>query len=127
MGKKDSGIKKFLFYLFRWQLSTPILWLVVRNLGTGIWSTILANLIGASIFFWVDKVIFKSRNIELWYLKSGRCHKCNHQGQLYRLVKANNYDRTQAKPIFLCGSCSQDKLKQLKIRGIKISTEKPQL
>ena len=59
MGQKNS-LKKFLLYLFRWQLSTPILWLVVKNLGTGIKATIFANLIGGLIFFWVDKLIFKS-------------------------------------------------------------------
>ena len=46
------NMKRFALYLLRWQLSTPILWLVVRNLGVGIWSTIIANLIGGAIFFW---------------------------------------------------------------------------
>lgn len=53
--------KKFLLYLFRWQLSTPILWLVVRNLGMGMSSTIIANLIGGAIFFWVDIFIFSPK------------------------------------------------------------------
>ena len=59
------NMKRFALYLFRWQLSTPILWLVVRNLGVGIWSTIIANLIGGSIFFWVDRFIFTSKAVEV--------------------------------------------------------------
>lgn len=59
-------LRKYFFYLIRWQLSTPILaicliWL--SSLGE-IWSTIIANLIGGLIFFWVDKVIFKEKKDE---------------------------------------------------------------
>ena len=48
-------------YLFRWQLSTPILaiftyWLI--DYGT-IVSAIVANLIGGIIFYHIDKRIFK--------------------------------------------------------------------
>ena len=48
-------------YAFRWQLSTPIyaviLCFVSDNLGyTG--KTVLANFVGACIFYWVDKFIF---------------------------------------------------------------------
>lgn len=57
-------IRKYLLYIIRWQLSTPILaicliWL--SSLGE-IWSTIIANFIGALIFFWIDKLIFKDNN-----------------------------------------------------------------
>ena len=57
-------IRKYLLYIVRWQLSTPILaicliWL--SSLGE-IWSTIIANFIGALIFFWIDKLIFKDNN-----------------------------------------------------------------
>lgn len=113
-------MKKFLFYLLRWQLSTPIIWLVVRNLGTGLMATIIANLIGGCIFFWVDKIIFRSNKPEIWYLKKGKCSKCKKSGDLYRLVKAENYDRTNAVPKFLCADCSLEKLKQLNIKSIKI-------
>lgn len=59
-------LKKYFFYLIRWQLSTPILavcliWL--SSLGE-IWSTIIANFIGALIFFWIDKIIFKEKKDE---------------------------------------------------------------
>ena len=52
-----------MFYLIRWQLSTPILAAVIyalKNCSTLI-STIIANLIGGLIFFWVDRLIFKKR------------------------------------------------------------------
>ena len=48
-------MNRFILYLIRWQLSTPILWLVVRQLGASLTSTVIANLIGGAIFFWVDK------------------------------------------------------------------------
>jgi len=61
-------LKKFLFYLGRWQLSSVILAPVIAIMkgnsiiGTPIdwYSAIVANLIGGCIFFWVDKyLIFK--------------------------------------------------------------------
>ena len=55
-------LKKYLFYLIRWQLSTPILavcliWL--SSLGE-IWSTIIANFIGAILMYPVDRFIFSN-------------------------------------------------------------------
>lgn len=52
---------KFILYLIRWQLSSPILAIAIvlfAGLGTW-WSTVLANLIGGCIFFFVDKIIFE--------------------------------------------------------------------
>lgn len=54
--------KKYILYLFRWQLSTPILAICCigfNKYGT-LTATILANLVGGLIFFWVDRLIFKS-------------------------------------------------------------------
>ena len=53
--------KRFFMYALRWQLSTPIyaiiLYCVSDKLGyTG--KTVLANFVGACIFYWVDKYIF---------------------------------------------------------------------
>lgn len=56
---------KFLLYLLRWQLSTPILAVCVvwlNRYGTTV-STVVANLIGGCIFFWVDRLIFKNKDI----------------------------------------------------------------
>lgn len=53
--------KRFGAYLLRWQLSTPILAVVLdwlSDINTWI-ATIVANLIGGCIFYWVDKYIFK--------------------------------------------------------------------
>lgn len=60
--KGKLTIKKFLLYLFRWQLSTPTLAIVLYLLHTNtILETIIANLIGGIIFFWIDRKIFKER------------------------------------------------------------------
>ena len=59
-------LKKYLFYLIRWQLSTPILAVCISlfsNFGN-LASTIIANLIGGIIFFWIDKLIFKEKKDE---------------------------------------------------------------
>lgn len=53
-------LKKLFFYILRWQLSTPILYLVMATLPFDtLTKTIIANLIGALVFFPVDEVIFK--------------------------------------------------------------------
>ena len=55
---------KLLLYLFRWQLSTPILAIVLHFLHEkygNLPSTIIANLIGGLVFYKIDKHIFKSR------------------------------------------------------------------
>ena len=59
-------IKKYLLYLIRWQLSTPVLaicFTFLNQYGT-ITSSIIANLIGGLLFFWVDKWIFEHRKEE---------------------------------------------------------------
>jgi len=107
--------------LFRWQLSTPILWFVVRSLGVGISSTIIANLVGGAIFFWVDRFIFTSRSVEMWHIKEkGKCDNCGRQTGLWRLVLAPNYDKRQSSPEFLCMKCSKKKTDKLRRQGIKI-------
>ena len=58
-------MKKFFLYLVRWQLSSPIL--AVCMVWMGGWNvaiaTIVANLIGGCIFFWVDSWIFKEKKV----------------------------------------------------------------
>lgn len=63
-------MKKFILYLIRWQCSSPILYICLQflNLGT-LWNTIIANLIGGIIFFWVDKWIFNKNKKENDYGK----------------------------------------------------------
>ena len=112
---------KFLLYVTRWQLSTPILWIVVSHLGTSIEATVVANLIGASIFFWVDKVIFRARSLVVWeVVNAGECADCGINGSVRRLTLAPGgsknrvYDRrNDDHPEFRCHSCSRDKLSRL--------------
>lgn len=54
--------KKYIMYLLRWQLSTPVLALALVLLSSlhVIWATIIANLIGGLIFFPFDYRIFKN-------------------------------------------------------------------
>lgn len=56
-------MRRFILYLIRWQLSTPILaacLILLSSLGE-IWGTVIANLIGGCLFFIVDKKIFKEK------------------------------------------------------------------
>lgn len=54
-------MKKHILYLLRWQISSPILALCLYYLDLGIiLNTIIANLIGGCIFFWIDRLIFKN-------------------------------------------------------------------
>lgn len=54
---------RFIVYLIRWQLSTPILAICIKWFSNyGYWErTAIANLIGAFIFFWFDKLLFKEK------------------------------------------------------------------
>lgn len=113
-------MRRFALYLIRWQLSTPILWLVVRQLGASLYATVIANLVGGMIFFWVDRFIFTSKAIEVWHIKEGRCDKCGSVTHLWRLIKTTGYDRSQATPVFLCMRCSKEKTDELRAKGIPV-------
>ena len=55
---------KFILYLIRWQLSTPILALCLNFLQFNtLINTIIANFIGGIIFYWVDKYIFNKKEV----------------------------------------------------------------
>lgn len=64
MTKKE--IKRYLAYLLRWQMSTPIMAPVTKVLGATILGAFSANLVGGLIFFWIDKFIFGSDRKDLW-------------------------------------------------------------
>lgn len=114
-------IKKYLLYLFRWQLSTPIL-AICLYLPFGVTEkTIIANLIGGLIFFWIDRFIFTSKTLTpQWEVADNiicaDCHKTFQRG--YRLVKSKKYDRTSSKPEFRCEKCSLTKSQYQKEVGI---------
>ena len=60
--RKKNSLVKFLLYLGRWQLSSPLLALCLIWLEPvgAVWATVIANLIGAIIMYPVDKFIFSS-------------------------------------------------------------------
>jgi hypothetical protein len=93
---------------------------VVRKMGTSFYSTVIANLIGGAIFFWVDRFIFTSQAVEVWHLKEGTCDKCGVRSHLWRLVKTAGYDKSDAVPVFLCMKCSKEKTDELRAKGIPV-------
>ena len=51
-------MRRLLLYIIRWQLSTPILYVCMARLPFDpLFKTVVANLIGALIFFPVDRAI----------------------------------------------------------------------
>jgi len=119
------NFKRYFLYLIRWQLSTPILaialiWLATLNKWV---ATIIANLVGGLIFFWVDKLIFTSEKLaNQWEVRENiRCADCGEVKRGYRLAKAKNYDKTTDKaPQFRCEKCSEKKTEELRKIGIQI-------
>jgi len=124
LNKSSSNIwKRYIFYLFRWQLSTPILAGVLYLLSgmNEILVTVIANFIGGLIFFWIDKMIFKVKYLNpLWEIKDNiTCTDCGKMCKGYRLVKSENYDKlTDKNPKFRCSECSDKKIKELKKSGV---------
>jgi hypothetical protein len=114
-------VKKLFLYCFRWQLSTPILYFVILICGPGIIGTILANLVGALIFFWVDAWLFKSRNFAEWEVKRlGVCHDCGKVGSVRRLSYHKSSDsvydrRDDPDPQYRCHFCSAEKYSSLNL------------
>ena len=118
------NLKQYGLYLVRWQLSTPILAIVLIWLGsTGkLFATIVANAIGGLIFFWVDRFIFTSPALKAhWEIQDAAlCCDCGVSARGYRLVKTENYDKTKAVPRFRCEVCSQKKTQQLRQTGVLV-------
>ena len=121
----DANIKRYGLYLIRWQLSTPILAAVLYLLADlgALMATIIANLIGGLIFFWVDRLIFTSRTLATpawWEVREEvRCVDCSTIARGYRLVMTKDYDRTNdPAPEFRCEACSKKKSEELKRRGV---------
>ena len=118
IGDSMKLTKKYVLYLIRWQLSTPILSIVLKllsNMST-LTATIIANLIGGLIFFWVDKIIFKKKSdIPLWEIKENvECYDCHKETKGYSIVEWGNYDRTEDKnPQYRCKDCSINKMKTI--------------
>lgn len=118
------SLKRYILYILRWQLSTPILALVLIWLGSAgkLKATVIANFIGALIFFWVDRFIFTSKFLQpQWEVQDNiECSDCGKLARGYRLVKTNNYDKLKSEPIFRCELCSQIKTEKLRKEGVKV-------
>jgi hypothetical protein len=104
-------------------LSTPLLaWCVIVFAFLGAtWATVIANLIGGLIFFWIDKFIFQSESLDAnWQVQEKvECADCGNLTRGYRLVKSKNYDKSHDKhPQFRCEKCSEIKTKQMQSHGI---------
>jgi len=116
--------KRYLLYLFRWQLSTPILAgvLFLCSNISDFSATVIANFIGGIIFFWVDMFIFTSHSLDVqWEVKEiSKCVDCGKETRGYRVVKAKNYNRLKQDPEFRCEQCSTKKTQELRDRGIEI-------
>jgi hypothetical protein len=113
--------KKYAFYLIRWQLSTPILAVVLILLAAipTLLATIIANLIGGLIFFWVDRFIFRSLSKNpLWEICDDvMCFDCGRQGRGYRIVEWLGYNRRHDNsPQFRCEECKDRKAQEVKER-----------
>jgi hypothetical protein len=115
-------IKQYLLYLTRWQLSSPILAFCLMYLHFGVtWNTVIANLVGGLIFFWVDKFIFTSKVINpQWEVAENIvCVDCGKRARGYRIVRARRYNKTRDKfPEFRCEKCSSIKFQKQKEQGI---------
>jgi DNA-directed RNA polymerase subunit RPC12/RpoP len=119
------NLKRYGLYLVRWQLSTPILAVVLYMLsGTGkIMATTIANLIGGLIFFWGDKFIFTSGLLSVqWEVRDAVvCVDCGKEARGYRIVKAAGYDKSRdVRPEFRCEECSKKKTEELRRQGIEV-------
>lgn len=79
-------MKRYILYLLRWQSSgivlAPILE-IMKNQNV-VLVTIIANLIGGMIFYWVDKKIFKEKKMD-----NNLNDIINHFGLKNQLIKLN--------------------------------------
>ena len=112
-------LKKYSLYLIRWQLSTPILAVVVAYFAyLGEWAAAaIANLIGGLFFFWVDRIIFRTLARDpLWEIKENEtCADCGKKGTCYRVVEWLGYNRRKDKnPEYRCEVCREEKLKLIR-------------
>lgn len=119
-----TNYKQYAIYLVRWQLSTPILALVLIALAgiNKLFATVVANLIGGLIFFWVDRFIFNSPLLKAqWEVQDNiECYDCGITARGYRLIKTANYDKSKSAPKFRCEPCSQKKTQLLRKQGVEV-------
>lgn len=113
---KKNFFKRYGLYLIRWQLSTPILAIALVYLSSlgEFWATVIANLIGGLIFFWIDKLIFRKKaKLPKWEIQQGTCIDCGKEDLVYRIVEWGRYDRSDAEPQWRCRECSLKKMENI--------------
>lgn len=101
--------KRYILYLIRWQLSTPILALSMMYFHFGVtWNTIIANFVGGLIFFWVDRYIFRAKNpVPLWEMADNIvCDGCSQTVKRGYRPAGTAEDGKQALRGFHCEACS---------------------
>ncbi len=113
IAKMKINFKKYGLYLLRWQLSTPVIAVVLIFLASmNKWvATAIANLIGGLIFFWIDRLIFASKkNIKCDIKEDIKCFKCGEITEGYYLVKTENCNNiNDIRPKFICENCLKKK------------------
>ncbi len=125
-------LRRYMLYLIRWQLSTPILAPVVAWFkhspspfgNASDWAgSAVANLIGGLIFFWVDRFIFSAKlDGPTWaVVDSVQCADCGVTTRGYRLLTTRNYDKLHdPAPQFRCEACSLKKVEALRQQGVAV-------
>lgn len=113
-------MKRFLLYLLRWQLSTPVLAVIVYLITNELLATFIANLVGGCIFYWVDKFIFTSKFLNpLWEIKrDNTCVDCGFKGYGFRIALRHNYNKlNDATPEYRCYKCA---IKKARLDGVDV-------
>jgi hypothetical protein len=80
-------------------------------------ATVVANLIGGLIFFWIDRFIFRNTSrVPLWEIKEeAMCADCGKIGVGYRVVEWRGYNRQKCKNVqFRCENCRKEKLERIR-------------
>ena len=94
-------MKKFILYLIRWELSTPILAIVLYYLPFDtLINTIIANLIGGIIFFWVDRLIFNKEIPKIKHKGKITIHYKDGKKEYIKLSKLKGFELKQGDKIY---------------------------
>ena len=117
------NFRRYILYILRWQLSTPILALCVISFAAlgPTWATVIANFIGSLIFYFIDRFIFQSERLDtVWDIKEKiKCINCGKITRGYRLIKSKSYDKSHDKhPEYRCEQCSIKKIERLKVQKL---------
>lgn len=111
-------MRPLLLYIGRWELSTftlaPVL-ILLSNVPTLV-ATVIANLIGALIFYNVDRLLFKRKvSTPLWEIRENySCASCGEKGLTFRIVEWGSYNRIDSFPQWRCWQCAKEKREEVR-------------